>query len=249
MNKLKGILLFYDWMEVLETLSAKDYKAIISAIYKYQMFGTPPPEFVGKAKTISAFIFPQIERRKHLSEYGMMGACARYKRTDEGDSEKASASDKANSQANGQANGRAYGVPMPIDKDRDKDRDKDKTESETEDAGKGIDARSEREGDGVKGQGYGKYGNVILSTEEYLALSREIPDLEKYIDRFSEKMHLKGYRYTSHFDALRQWWDRDKDLGGNAVCREPEPQGSFETDSFFEAAVRRSMGLSDNDPV
>ena len=117
-----------------------------------------------------------------------------------------------------------------------------------------ADARADSEGAFLQedsfaeeGRGWGRYGNVILSTEEYLSLSRRIPDVSAYIDRFSEKLKEKGYRYSNHFKAILDWWERDRHLGpvgshssGRQDGEEPR-QGSFDTDSFFEAAVRRSL--------
>ena len=96
------------------------------------------------------------------------------------------------------------------------------------------------------GQGMGKYSNVYLSTEEYLAICREIKNADAYIDRFSEKLKTRGYRYPDHFAAILEWWARDKNFagGGTSPVSDPEPSdgGSFDTDAFFEAAVRRSLG-------
>lgn len=257
MNNEKGFLLFYDWLPALETLSAKDFKTFLLALIRYQRDGTPVPEISCKVKTIASFILPQIDRRKSMSELGKMGARARYGRqTEQGivnDLATSTANGIANGIADGFATGHANGASMPKDKEREQDKDEeiDKTESETGSETAKPDALAESEKDFSEGKGcaaeecgkgYGRYGNVYLSTEEYLALDREIPDLKAYIDRFSEKLHQKGYRYASHFEALRQWWARDKDLDTYARSSEPEGQGSFDTDAFFEAAVRRSLG-------
>ena len=245
MNNEKGFLLFYDWLPALECLSNKDFRIFLTALINYQREGTPMPDFPNKLKTIASLIVPQIERRMYMAEIGKKGAVARYGKGGEPPKKEDFANGVTDAFANGRANGVAIGgadsTPLAIDKDIDKDKDLDETESENTDAdGDAVAVALAENARGISagGRGYGRHGNVYLSTEEYLALSREIPMLPQYIDRFSEKMHQKGYRYPSHFDAIRQWWRRDKNLDAFA----PEKEGSFETDSFFEAAVRRSLG-------
>jgi hypothetical protein len=249
MNNEKGLLLFYDWLPALECLSNKDFRIFLTALINYQREGTPMPDFSNKLKTIASLIVPQIERRMYMAEIGKKGAVARYGKGGEPPKKEDFANGTADLSPIGFANSAAIGeadsTPLAIDKDKERDKDKDididETESENTDAdGDAVAVALAEKAKGIleKGRGYGRYGNVYLSTEEYLALSREIPKLCEYIDRFSEKMHQKGYRYSSHFDALRKWWERDKNLDDFAV----EEEGSFETDSFFEAAVRRSLG-------
>ena len=104
--------------------------------------------------------------------------------------------------------------------------------------------------------GYGTHKNVYLSNGEYLSLRRKIPDADGYIDRFSEKLKIKGYRYPNHFAAIMRWWEQDKhlELNGSPTypprrAAEESHYGSFDTDSFFEAAVRRSLGLDSTEKI
>lgn len=101
---------------------------------------------------------------------------------------------------------------------------------------------SVRDGESGYKYGWGSHNNVFLSTEEYLTLRREIPAADRYIDRFSEKLKQKGYRYPNHFAAIMQWWEEDKRKEVSEVGGSEPPRGSFDTDEFFEAAVRRSLG-------
>lgn len=251
MNISNGFLIFYDWLPALENLSYKDFKTFLMALMYYQKDGTPLPEFPKPIKTIATFIVPQIDRRIFCSDIGKLGAKAKRAAdknppSDIGSATSSAASSAGNiavNTADGTPNGTAQAPPQALDKDKerdiDKDQDLDETESERNAAdGDAVALAENARGISAGGRGYGRHGNVYLSTEEYLALSREIPMLPQYIDRFSEKMHQKGYRYPSHFDAIRQWWRRDKNLDAFA----PEKEGSFETDRFFEAAVRRSLG-------
>ena len=79
-NTDSGVLFLNEWLEVMSSLPAKDYKAIVQAIYNFQVYDIPPPEFKGNAGLIALFIFPCIERRKEQARRGRAGAAARYSR-------------------------------------------------------------------------------------------------------------------------------------------------------------------------
>lgn len=262
MNREKGFLLFYDWMPAFESLTPKDFKTLIVALCNYQRDGTPPPEFSNKVKAIASFVFPQIDRRKYLSALGKKGAAAKLGAV----GLSAPGQKLAASHPSSVADGELRSLPEAKDRDQDKDREKTKTETETEsvladggdrpcEGGKAaaradkeeVNAleKEEKEGAEQAGGGYGLYKNVYLSTEEYLSLRRLIGNADAYIDRFSEKLYSKGYRYPSHFRAICEWWERDRQLGGGRLpFSEPQKSdgGSFDTDEFFAAAVRRSLG-------
>ena len=56
---------------------------------------------------------------------------------------------------------------------------------------------------------YGKYNNVLLTDEEIKQLREKLPkDLEKWIEKFSEGLELKGYKYNNHYLAILQWEER-----------------------------------------
>ncbi len=269
MSKEKGFLIFYDWIPAFEALTPKDFKALMLAMWRYQMDGTPPPEFSNKAKAIATFIFPQIDRRKYMSEIGRKGAEARHfngdsvmarhsRGTSEGISEAVGA---VKAQVEAESNSKS---DSKSDSKSESDQAVSVSESGSEDAlepcgGSAADARAEggtlcaaEEGEGgacgaPKGRGYGRHGNVYLSAEEYLELCRRIKRADDYIDRFSEKLHSKGYRYPNHFKTICEWWERDSRLenvgAGYSSPESPKTDGgSFETDEFFAAAVRRSLG-------
>ena len=56
---------------------------------------------------------------------------------------------------------------------------------------------------------YGKYNNVLLTDEEIKQLREKLPkDWEKWIEKFSEGLELKGYTYNNHYLAILQWEER-----------------------------------------
>ena len=94
----KGVLIFNEWFEAMERLSAKDYKALMIALYNAQINNIPPPEFTGRSKIVATMIFPCIERRKKQSEHGLASAAARLAK------KKQSNTDASISVANGVTN-------------------------------------------------------------------------------------------------------------------------------------------------
>lgn len=75
----KGVLIFAEWFEAMSKLNSTDYKALMNAIYRYQILGEKPPEFKGKVGMVAAIILPYIERRIASAKSGKMGSAVRLK--------------------------------------------------------------------------------------------------------------------------------------------------------------------------
>ena len=83
--------------------------------------------------------------------------------------------------------------------------------------------------DTIKGL-YGVLSNVKLTEGEYEAIKSRFPrSYKRYIDDLSYYIEKKGDKYKSHYATILEW-NRDK----------PEEMSSFDTDDFFEAALKRS---------
>lgn len=79
---------------------------------------------------------------------------------------------------------------------------------------------------------YGEYTNVLLSDEELEKLKDEFPvDWSNRIERLSEYMASKGVSYKSHLATIRAWARKEN---------KPKRESSFDTDDFFEAAIKKS---------
>ena len=88
------------------------------------------------------------------------------------------------------------------------------------------------------GERFGEYGNVVLSRAKYQKLIEDFPKLaDQYISRLSEYLQQhQSKSYDDHNCVIRSW------IKADLKKQQTEHQGTFETDSFFEAAVRRSLG-------
>lgn len=90
-----GILIYHEWLSAMEGLSAKDVKALLMAMRDFQVRDLPPPQFKGSANVLASVIFPSIERRKKLSDYGKRGMEARYSSQSEASVKKTDGEKKA----------------------------------------------------------------------------------------------------------------------------------------------------------
>ena len=92
---------------------------------------------------------------------------------------------------------------------------------------------------------FGRHGNVLLTESEYRQLSDKIPQIDEYLDSFSEKLHSRGYRYNDHFKAILEWWERDRILPqARPQERRANPPSMYDDShwqEFFERAVARSL--------
>ncbi len=84
----------------------------------------------------------------------------------------------------------------------------------------------------------GRHQNVMLTDEQYENIKKQVPDAEAYIDRFSEKLHTKGYTYADHYSTILSWWKSDKKRRRSK--KKTAAAGSFNTEDFFQRALARS---------
>lgn len=89
---------------------------------------------------------------------------------------------------------------------------------------------------------YGEYKNVCLTDEEYEKLRSEFPDtFEAKINRLSEYMSQTGKSYKNHYATIRAWAKEDAEKEKRESEQAALPS-SFDTDDFFDAALRNSYG-------
>ncbi len=83
-------------------------------------------------------------------------------------------------------------------------------------------------------QKYGENNNVLLTDEEYAKLQEKFKEYQKRIDNLSRYITQSGKRYESHYQTILNWARREEE------SNTPEAVGSFETDEFFNLALKRS---------
>ena len=92
-------------------------------------------------------------------------------------------------------------IEKDIDKDIDKEIDIDINKKEI---------IKEKKSKPVKHK-YGEYKHVMLTDDEYNKLYQEYPNASELIKKLDEGIELKGYKYNSHYLAIRKWAKNDRD--------------------------------------
>ena len=221
MPRKNALNLYHDWLEPLKKISEKDFKKFFIAMMEYDIYGTPPPQFQGSAEMAAAFIFPQLERARKYSEAQRKGACEESSDgTPKVNQRYTNSTPKVNQRY---SKGHVYNIDTET---------KTKTNTYTS-------KENEKESDPNEVIGCGLYGNVHLTDEDFEKLKKEFPnDYSERIDRLSEYMESTGKTYKNHLATIRNWARRE----AAAEPQEANKGSSFDTDDFFEAAIRRALG-------
>ena len=249
-KKDNGFLLFYDWKAPFAALSGDECKKILMAMFDYARDGTEPPEFEGMAQMAACFIFPAMKRRKESVENGSKGG---YKKAENAAS-KANGTDFADDTG---VSDTVYPPTTPLippyndaattRQDIDKDIDENKNIDYRQDDDKTVTASS------VVG-----LAKSICDWIDYpTVLTRELcqriegsgydyEDYRRLFETANECDFLKG-KGGRGWKASLEWliehmyevtsgkyraWDKPAENASS----------SFDTDEFFEAALRRSYG-------
>lgn len=83
---------------------------------------------------------------------------------------------------------------------------------------------------------YGEFKNVLLTDEELEKLKKEHENTDEAIEFLSRYIERKGYKANSHYLCILDWVFKALDERKTS----DKPQGSFDTDEFFQAALERS---------
>ena len=70
---------------------------------------------------------------------------------------------------------------------------------------------------------YGEHKNVLLTDAELEKLKDKFPDYQERIERLSEGIALKGYKYKSHYLAILNWARNDKPSEVNSKKQSANP--------------------------
>ena len=87
----------------------------------------------------------------------------------------------------------------------------------------------------------GEYNHVLLTEDQEQKLFDEYGEIltAKAIVFLDEYIEMKGYKAKNHYLAIRKWVI---DAVKEREQKNPQSKGSFDTDDFFEAAVKRALG-------
>ena len=216
MAKKVGTTIYYDWIDPISDIPPEEFKPYILAVLDYERGAISEiPQFKSKeARMASKFMFPQIDRAKKNSINGSKGGSITQ-------SKKIALTDGLTDGCNTNTN--TY------------------TDNTYTDNSFTYTKRDTDEESSHLRHKYGEYKNVLLSDKEYGSLKEKIPsDYEHKIEKLSSYMASAGKEYNNHYATICRWAQRDQEK--TPTPKDEEPQGSFDTNDFFGAAVRRSLG-------
>ena len=81
----------------------------------------------------------------------------------------------------------------------------------------------------------------VLSEEELVLLINRYPkDYQEKIERLSKYMADTGRSYASHYDTIVEWAEKDAQKETKAAEGTDNGLKSFDSDDFFQAAMKKS---------
>ena len=214
-----GWCIFHDWIDVLKRLEKGAAWDIIVAIDQYFLTGEDPIQAVKSVEqqVIVTMMYQQIQRRENVS-----------------------AKRKSAGQAGGVSKAQNLANCSKTKQNVAKVSKSKQTLANCSKAKQSVATITETITSTITNTTLtsGLYDNVVLSHSDLEKLKEEFPnDYQERIDRLSEYMATTGKSYKNHLATIRSWARREK-----AAQPQVDKAGSFETDDFWEAAVRRSLG-------
>ena len=83
-KKYPGLYLYFDWLECIESMGAKEGYRMVMNLYHYVKDGVRPDPLRGTNNLVQNICLAQIDRSKERGEIGRLGAEARYGTTGQG---------------------------------------------------------------------------------------------------------------------------------------------------------------------
>lgn len=220
-RKYRGLYLYTDQRPLLELIPANEFKGFILGLIDYVDNGEQPkPLKSARARNVQESFLLNLNRSRINSANGAIGAEVTNNLYGERKTKKF---------ADGKTDESADGL--------------NETESNKTEHNIAITKESvtERPPPQEHRHGCGIHQNVMLTDEEKTSLESVYGIPQAYIDHFSNALKIKRYQYASHFSAILEWWERDKS-SPRWQSEKQQQHGSFDTDDFFFAAVRKSFG-------
>ena len=238
-NKQCFMPFFYDWIKPLSALSGEECQQLLIAMVEYHQNGGEIPEFSGMAGIAADFIFPQLDRAKESiqqrSEAGLRSAQVRRERKSTDSQRTSTTNTNTITNADAVEDGMAVSVCDMQEAYSENDSDKP-VEADS------VDARF-----AAFWQHYPKKQNKKTAKAvwdrfhpDHALLQRMLTALEW--QKKSPAWTEEGGRYIpapSTWLNQCRWEDEETVL----PAKQTSNQNSFDTDDFFEAALRHSMAM------
>lgn len=207
------ILLLTDWIDILDAMPPKDYKAILSSVCAFSRTGDLPGGLTPNQQVIASMIMREIT----LMDENYAKKREATKRWRE---EKKKQEEITVNHCESQEITVNHGEDNKKENKKEKEKEKETLSYES--------------------------GCVAAPAAPPPAISEEqkkeliadgIP--AEYIEYFCDTCEAKGYHYDNPTSACKAWWKKDK---SRPEWQQTQSGRSFDTDEFWEAALKKSMG-------
>lgn len=234
MAKKDGIYFYTDWIAPFEKLDRAELGELVLAMMKYFQYGEKPPKFEGLSAMAADFIFPQIDRSMDYARLGQKGGIAKRENEE-----------------------RARDIPMkaetieitePVAECEKAAAFEEKIVENTEgDSSKELDVseafRKKCEEDRFY-RFWREYPKKVGKEGAFKSFSKLSPDdalLRRMLDAIKKQKNSDQWkkekgRYIPNPENWleKRYWEGESDSG----------EGSFVTDDFFAAAIKRAYDIT-----
>lgn len=219
----KAALILEDWINIMDSLPPKDYKAVFSAICRFRISGSDPPgDMTAHQKTILGLMMREANLMDEKAE--------RVKRWREKKKEELQLCNSNATVMQEKHNSNVTSSTIEIEREIEREIEIENTPSEC--GCIGAEPEAEQHTDSPP--------PAIDAEEKKKLVADGIP--AAYVDYFCDVCEAKGYKYNRPTSACRAWWKKDKN---RQEWQQPSGQ-SFDTNEFFDAALRKSIGDNEN---
>ena len=241
MARTKGMWFYEDWLESFSEIPPGEFKKLFIAMMDYSLNGKEPPQFKGVAKVVASFIFPQLKRSRQGAENGAKGGNPNLiGRLNQG----------LNPPLNQGLNESEEMVePRVEDSKRKRKEAKEKeytdtdTDTDTDTVVVGVcapaPARDEQQQQSSDYTFVGTHKNIRVRKSWFKAFNAKYAYAKTAIDYLSEYKKKKDITSSVKDEQyLEEWAETDREKFEHMQLY----TSSFDTDEFFQSALKRSYG-------
>lgn len=219
----KGAFIFASWVEILDSLSPKDYKAVFSCITRYIISGE---DVSGTLSGTQKALVSMMINEQRLTDQAY---AAKKERQDRWREKKKAGEGSAENHGDVTEN---HGDVSETSQRCLKYGIKNKEQ--------GIKNKESTLSESGIGAAPAAPPPAIDAEEKKKLVADGIP--AAYVEYFCDVCEAKGYHYDNPTSACKAWWKKDK---SRPEWQQPSGQ-SFDTNEFFDAALRKSIGDNEN---
>lgn len=226
MAKKDGIYFYTDWIAPFEKLERAELGELVLAMMKYFQYGEEPPKFTGLCAMAADFIFPQIDRSMDYARLGQRGGIAKRENEER-------ARENFQKTEIVEAVTQAKEPEFVAETHQEKSSEEDVTEVFRKKCTEDRFYKFWRE--------YPKKVGKEAAFRNFSKLSPDDSLLRSMLDAIKKQKESEQWKKEKgrYIPNPENWLEKRYWEGGN-----DEEEGSFVTDDFFAAAIKRAYDIT-----